>query len=214
MVHEVRRLLAQPPASFDVTLTSPVVRVQARFGKTWGAPGSGFLIQDWPRSVITARHVVALASGAAPDAVVVRGLSGGRWRVLPAVVVAFPQGGVSADDVAIVRLAGDVRSPLRMASLDGPADSVVWGYPMGNEAPRPPYPQNAGVRLDSTELALDSAARVGMSGGPVVVATAEGAQVAVVGIYLGPATNGSGGRAYVFDSDVVRACKDAAKDRP
>ena len=60
-------------------------------------------------------------------------------------------------------------------------------------------------------MTLAERARVGMSGGPVLVAAEAGGPAAVVGIYLGPAED-AGGRAFALASDVVIACKDAAKD--
>ena len=133
--HDPLRLpLEDPPSAAprDVTLSSPILRVQARFGKTWGAPGSGFVIADWPQSVITARHVVALADGAPPTEIVVKGLSNGKWQRLEALVVAFPPGGGEADDVAIVRVSERLSSALRMAKLEGAASAEIRGYPVGN----------------------------------------------------------------------------------
>ncbi len=201
------RPVVETPA--EPLLDGPVVRVHARFGKTWAAPGTGFFIADWLSSVITARHVVALASGAGPSEVMVRVLSGGRWVELEAVAVAFPSGGGAADDVAIVRVNARCTSPLRMATLDAPVASQIWGYPLGNEAPRLPAIVPAQARPGEARIQLDRQGRVGMSGGPVVALVPKEPPVAVVGIYLGPGPKG-GGRAHALAAASIRASMEAA----
>ncbi|MDI1448772.1 serine protease [Polyangium sp. 6x1] len=190
-------------------LDGPVVRIRARFGKTWAASGTGFFIADWLSSIVTARHVVALADGAAPAEVAVRVLSGGRWVELEAVAVAYPSGGGAADDVAIVRVNARCVSALRMATLDASVASQVWGYPLGNEAPRLPLVVPARARPSEGKVVLDRQGRIGMSGGPVVALVGEGPPTAVVGIYLGPAPNG-GGRAQTLAAPSVLASMEAA----
>lgn len=190
-------------------LDGPVVRIRARFGKAWAASGTGFFIADWLSSIVTARHVVALADGAAPAEVLVRVLAGGRWVELEAVAVAYPSGGVAADDVAIVRVNARCTSALRMATLDAPVAGQVWGYPLGNEVPRAPLVVPAKVRPSEGRVLLDRQGRIGMSGGPVVAVVGDGPPTAVVGIYLGPAPNG-GGRAQALAAPSVLASMEAA----
>lgn len=205
-VAQMLRVAAADPA--EPLLDGPVVRVRARFGKTWAASGTGFFIADWLSSIITARHVVAL-DGAAPSEISVRVLSGRRWIELEAVAIAFPSGGPAADDVAIVRVNARCTSALRMATLDAPVAAQVWGYPLGSEAPRPPAIVPAWVRPDASRVVLDRQGRVGMSGGPVVAVVGEGPPSAVVGVYLGPAPSG-GGRAQALAAPSVLACMEAA----
>ncbi|MDC0746183.1 S1 family peptidase [Polyangium mundeleinium] len=207
LVAQKLRVAAVDPA--EPCLDRPVVRVRARFGKTWAASGTGFFIADWLSSIVTARHVVALADGAAPAEVSVRVLAGGRWVELEAVAVAYPSGGVAADDVAIVRVNARCTSELRMATLDASVAGQIWGYPLGNEAPRPPAVVPARARPSEGKVLLDRQGRIGMSGGPVVAVVGEGQPTAVVGIYLGPSPNG-GGRAQTLAAPSVLASMEAA----
>ncbi|WP_170319301.1 S1 family peptidase [Polyangium spumosum] len=209
MSHVAQMLRVAAAEPVEPPLDGPVVRVRARFGKTWAAPGTGFFIADWLSSVVTARHVVGLAGGAAPSEVSVKVLSGGRWIELETVAIAFPSGGVAADDVAVVRVNARCTSALRMATLDAPVAAQIWGYPLGNEAPRPPVVVPARARPADARVLLDRQGRIGMSGGPVVALVGEGPPVAVVGIYLGPGPSG-GGRAQALAAPSVLASMEAA----
>jgi hypothetical protein len=206
-VAQMLRVAAAEP--IEPPLDGPVVRVRARFGKTWAASGSGFFIADWLSSVVTARHVVALADGAAPSEVSVRVLSGRRWVELEAVALAFPAGGSGAEDVAIVRVNARCTSALRMATLDAPVAAQIWGYPLGIEAPRRPVTVAARARPDAARVLVDHQGRIGMSGGPVVAVVGEGPPSTAIGIYLGPAPSG-GGRAQALAAPSVLACMEAA----
>lgn len=199
----------------SLSLSSPIVRVRARFAAGWGAWGSGFLIGEWPSSVITARHVVALSDGKAPTDVVVQGLSGSKWINLGAGVVAFWEGGLEAPDVAIVRVLARIASPLQMGSLAGSTSAEIWGYPLGvgRAAPK----SHAVVATEATNasdwLVLSTQARVGMSGGAVVSLASEGSTAFAIGIYLGPEDGGTA-RAFVLDSSAIKDAKDAAMNLP
>ena len=217
MSFQARRLrpsAAEPP---ELSLSSPVVRVQPRFGKTFGALGSGFLIEDWPSSIITARHVVVMADGRAPSDVLVFGLSGGKWTSIATAVVSFPEGGGEAPDVAIVRVIARIHSPLKLGQFDDSTHAEILGFPLkpaaparSSRSPKTPYSVVATeANRVADEIVLKDQGVVGMSGGPIIASsTGEGPPLAV-GIYLGPRDTG-GGRAFVLASDAVIGAKDAA----
>jgi hypothetical protein len=213
LVPSARRLRPSVATPAEGGLDAPVVRVRARFGRIWATAGTGFIIAEWPSCVITARHVVALADGTPPSEVVVKGVLAGRWVTLEAAVVGFAKGGPPDDDVAIVRLNTRVSSPLRLAQLEAPESAEIWGYPVGNELPRPPLAIRARARFVASRLVLDHQARIGMSGAPVVIVPSEGPPVAAVGIYLGPAQN-AGGRVHAVAGESIFVCKDAAVNCP
>lgn len=206
IVKQLRAALSDGPG---VALSPPVVRVQARFGNTWAAWGTGFFISQWPSSIITARHVVALPQGIAPTDVRVEAFVDGAWSRLEVAAIAFPGRGPAAPDVAIVRIQGTCATTLQAATLDEACTAQIWGYPLA--ASRPPgAPLVVGCRAQpaANQIRLDRAGRPGMSGGPIVAVSAEGYPVAAVGIYLGTATGGA--KAYPLIDDALFASKDAA----
>lgn len=192
-----------------VALDRPVVRIQARFGNTWAAWGSGFFIRQWPSSIITASHVIALPQGIAPSDVRVEAFVEGKWSSLEVSTIAFPSGGMTAPDVAIVRIQGSCPSTLESATLDEPSRVEIWGYPLavGHPAGKPLVvvcrAQPAAGHLD-----MDRPGRPGMSGGPVVAISDTGLPLAAIGIYLG--TSPRGAKAQMLIDDALFACKDAA----
>src|SRR5262245_31765549 len=112
----VKQLRAPSAAASSVAFDPPVVRVQARFGNIWAAWGSGFFIGQWPSSIITARHVVALPQGIAPSDARVEAFIGGSWSRLEVTTISFPAGGSAAPDVAIVRIHGTCTTSLQAAT--------------------------------------------------------------------------------------------------
>jgi len=192
-----------------VTITPPVVRLQARFGNTWAAWGSGFFIGQWPSSIITARHVVALPQGIAPADVRAEAFVNGTWSALDVVAISFPAGGPAAHDVAIVRIQGSCTSSLQAATIDQPCRVEIWGYPLSAGRPAA-SPLVVGCRAQPApaQIKLERPGRPGMSGGPVVAVSDSGSPLAVVGIYLG--TSPSGAKAHPLIDDDLFASKDAA----
>lgn len=192
-----------------MTITPPVVRLQARFGNTWAAWGSGFFIGQWPSSIITARHVVALPQGISPADVRVEAFVGGTWSSLEAVAISFPAGGPAAHDVAIVRIQGSCTSSLKAATIDQPCRVEIWGYPLSVGRPAA-SPLVVGCRAQPSygQIKLERPGRPGMSGGPVVAVSESGSPIAAVGIYLG--TSPSGAKAHALIDDNLFASKDAA----
>lgn len=206
VVKQFRAALAEPP---EVVLTHPVVRIQARFGSTWAAWGSGFLIGQWPSSIITARHVVALPQVVAPADVRVEAHFDGAWSYIDVAAVAYPANGPGSADVAIVRIQAACVSSLQAATMDGPTPAEVWGYPLQVRR-SVTNPLRVGCRAQPVygQITLDRPGQPGMSGGPVV-AVSDGEQPsAVVGIYLGLTSRGA--RAQPLIDDTLFACKDAA----
>lgn len=206
------KLFRAPLASAPgVEISPPIVRIQARFGNTWAAWGSGFFISQWPSSIITARHVVALPQGIAPADIRVEAFVGGSWSCLDAVAVSFPAGGAAARDVAIVRIQGTCPSSLQAATIDKPCRVQIWGYPLS--AGRPiPSPLVVGCRAQpaSNQIKLDKPGRPGMSGGPVIAISDSGSPLAAIGIYLGMSP--AGAKAHpLIDSDLF-ASKDAVRN--
>jgi S1-C subfamily serine protease len=189
--------------------SSSVVRVQARFGNTWAAAGSGFFIGQWPSSVSTARHVVALPQGIAPTDVKVEAFVAGRWTRFDVTTIAFPPVSSVADDVAIVRIHGTCTSSLQAATMDGPCRVEIWGYPLaaGRSSGAPSVVASRASPMPAF-IRLDRPGRPGMSGGPVVAISESGQPIAAVGIYLG--TSRIGAKAHVLIADSVFASKDAA----
>lgn len=190
-------------------MASPVVRIQARFGATWAAWGSGFFIGQWPSSIITARHVVSLPQGIAPSDVRVEAFVDGIWSRFEVTAVAFPSGGTAAPDVAIVRIHGTCTSALEAATMDGPGRVEIWGYPLVVGRPSA-SPLVVGCRAQPSygSLKLERPGRPGMSGGPVVAISEKGSPLAAVGIYLG--TSPKGAKANILIDDALFASKDAA----
>jgi S1-C subfamily serine protease len=205
----VKQLHAPVANAPSVTLSSPVVRIQARFGSTWAAWGSGFFIGQWPSSIITARHVVTLPQGIAPNDVRVEAFINGVWSRIDVATIAFPACGPSSPDVAIVRIQGTCTSTLEAAKMDGPARVEIWGYPLAAGRPAA-LPLVVGCRAQPANgaIKLERPGRPGMSGGPVVAISDTGAPLAVVGIYLG--TLPSGAKANILVDDALFASKDAA----
>lgn len=207
----VVKVLRSASASADsVAFEPPVVRVQARFGNTWAAWGSGFFIGQWPSSIITARHVVALPQGIAPSDVKAEAFIGGVWSKLEVVAIAFPEGGNAAPDVAIVRIQGTCTTGLQAATMDGPCRVEIWGYPLGVGRSTSGLPAVVGTRAfpGAGQLRIERPGRPGMSGGPVVAVSDAGSPLAAVGIYLGTSPNGA--KARVLIDDFLFAAKDAA----
>ncbi|MBK9258843.1 MAG: trypsin-like peptidase domain-containing protein [Polyangiaceae bacterium] len=207
----VVKVLRSPSASADsVAFEPPVVRVQARFGNTWAAWGSGFFIGQWPSSIITARHVVALPQGIAPSDVKAEAFICGVWTKLEVVAIAFPEGGNAAPDVAIVRIQGTCTTGLQAATMDGPCRVEIWGYPLGVGRTTSGLPAVVGTRAfpGAGQLRIERPGRAGMSGGPVVAVSDAGSPLAAVGIYLGTSPNGA--KARVLIDDFLFAAKDAA----
>lgn len=204
------KLLRTPASEAPcVVVTPPVVRIQARFGNTWAAWGSGFFISQWPSSIITVRHVVALPQGIAPKDVRVEAFVGGTWSCLDVVAVSFPAGGPAARDVAIVRIQGTCPSSLQAATIDQPCRVQIWGYPLSAGRPAA-SPLIVGCRAQpaSGRIKLERPGRPGMSGGPVIAVSESGTPVAAIGIYLG--TSPAGAKAHPLIDDDLFACKDAA----
>lgn len=201
----------RPPAAdaCAVCLASPVVRIQARFGNTWAAWGSGFFIGQWPSSIITARHVVALPQGIAPSDVRVEAFIDKAWSRLDVATIAFPSGGLAAPDVAIVRIQGTCTTTLESATMESSCRVEIWGYPLSVARPSG-IPVVVGCRAQPgpSSLQLDRPGRPGMSGGPVVAVSDRGQPLAAVGIYLG--TSLKGAKAHILIDDSLFACKDAA----
>jgi hypothetical protein len=191
IVKLLRANLAEGPR---MTITPPVVRLQARFSNTWAAWGSGFFIGQWPSSIITARHVVALPQGISPADVRVEAFVGGTWSSLEAVAISFPAGGPAAHDVAIVRIQGSCTSSLKAATIDQPCRVEIWGYPLSAGRPAA-SPLVVGCRAQP-------------SYGQIVAVSESGAPIAAVGIYLG--TSPSGAKAHALIDDNLFASKDAA----
>lgn len=205
----VKQLRAPLPSGPCVAMSPPVVRVQARFGNTWAAWGSGFFIGQWPSSIITARHVVALPQGIAPNDVRVEAFVDGNWSRLEVTTIALPAGGPAAPDVAIVRIQGTCTTTLEAATMDGPCRVEIWGYPVAVGRPAG-SPLVVGCRAQPAagQLRLERPGRPGMSGGPVVALSDAGAPLAAVGIYLG--TSPRGAKAHILIDDTLFASKDAA----
>lgn len=206
IVKLLRTPLADAPC---VAIVPPVVRLQARFGNTWAAWGSGFFIGQWPSSIITARHVVALPQGISPSDVRVEAFVGGTWSNLEVVAISFPSGGPAARDVAIVRIQGTCTSTLQAATMDQPCRVEIWGYPLSAGRPAP-VPLVVGCRAEPApgQIKLERPGRPGMSGGPVVAVSESGKPLAAVGIYLG--TSPAGAKAHALIDDDLFASKDAA----
>jgi S1-C subfamily serine protease len=205
----VKQFCAPSASASAVALEPPVVRVQARFGNTWAAWGSGFFIGQWPSSIITARHVVGLPQGIAPADVRVEAFIEGRWVQLEVTTIAFPAGGNAAPDVAIVRIQGTCTTSLQAATMDGPCRVEIWGYPLGVSRPAgSPVLMGARAQPGSGHIKLDRAGRPGMSGGAVVAVSDAGKPLAAVGIYLG--TSSTGAKAQILIDDCLFASKDAA----
>jgi S1-C subfamily serine protease len=190
-------------------MAPPVVRIQARFGNTWAAWGSGFFIGQWPSSIITARHVLALPQGIAPSDVRVEAFIDGSWSRFDVTTIAFPSGGYAAADVAIVRIHGTCTNTLKAATMDGASRVEIWGYPLVVGRPAG-SPLVVGCRAQpaANQLKLDRPGRPGMSGGPVVAISEAGHPVAAVGIYLG--TTPFAAKAHILIDDDLFASKDAA----
>lgn len=208
VVKQFRAPLEDPPS---VVLTHPVLRIQARFGNKWAAWGSGFIIGQWPSSVITARHVVALPQGASPSDVRIDAYLDGTWSTLEAAGIAYPANGPGSSDVAIVRIQGTCLSSLQAATLDGSTRSEIWGYPLQVRR-SVTAPLRVGCRAQpfSGQIRLDRPGQPGMSGGPIVALTDDGLPLAVVGIYHGMSPQGI--KAHPLIDDTLFACKDAAMD--
>jgi len=204
----VKVLHSPSNGAIPIAVESTVVRVQARFGNVWAAWGSGFFIGQWPSSIITARHVVALPQGVAPKDVNVEAFIGGAWVRLDVTAIAFPEGG-AAPDIAIVRIQGTCTTGLQAATMDEPCRVEIWGYPLGIRHPAG-VPVAVGTRAQprGRRLRLENPGRPGMSGGPVVAISDVGVPLAAVGIYLGTSPNGAA--AHVLIDDALFAAKDAA----
>ncbi len=205
----VKQLRAPTTNSPSVRMAMPVVRIQARFGNTWAAWGSGFVIRQWPSSIITARHVVALPQGIAPGDVRVEAFLDGIWSRFEVTTIAFPSGGTAIPDVAIVRIHGTCTSTLEAATMDEPSRVQIWGYPLAVGRPSA-SPLVVGCRAQPVNgtLKLERSGRPGMSGGPVVAISNTGSPLAAVGIYLGTSPNGA--KANLLIDDALFASKDAA----
>jgi S1-C subfamily serine protease len=192
-----------------VAMSPPVVRIQARFGNRWAAWGSGFFIGQWPSSIITARHVVALPQGIAPSDVRVEAFVEGNWSSFDATSIAFPSGGPAAADVAIVRIQGSCTTTLEAATMEEPCRVEIWGYPLARGYPvGSPLVVGCRAQPAAGQIRLDRPGRPGMSGGPVVAISDAGKLLAAVGIYLG--TSPTGTRAHALIDDTLFASKDAA----
>jgi len=205
----VKQLRAPVLDGPSVAMSPPVVRIQARFGNTWAAWGSGFFIGQWPSSIITARHVVALPQGIAPNDVRVEAFVEGQWSRFDVNTIAFPGGGPAAPDVAIVRIQGTCTATLAAATMDGPCRVEIWGYPLSVGRPAS-SPLVVGCRAQPVagQIRLERPGRPGMSGGPVVAVSDTGTPLAAVGIYLG--TGPAGTKAHVLIDDDLFACKETA----
>jgi hypothetical protein len=135
--------------------------------------GSGFVIADWPRCVLTARHVVMKPEAAEPARVGVQ-LSApradGTLTVVAATACAYPSDGDA--DLAVLWLPADCGTPGFGVVDPHPADgaefdAVISGYPLGLDTL---VSQPRRVRRDGTWLQyLDGAALAGVSGGAVLV---------------------------------------------
>jgi S1-C subfamily serine protease len=205
----VKQLRAPTENAPCVTMVLPVVRIQARVGNTWAAWGSGFFIDQWPSSIITARHVVALPQGIGPSDVRVEAFIDGIWSRIDVTTIAFPSVGTAAPDVAIVRIQGTCTTALKAATMDGPCPVEIWGYPLAVRRPAA-SPLVVGCRAQPAagHIKLERPGRPGMSGGPVVAISEAGKPLAAVGIYLGTSPNGA--KAHILIDDALFASKDAA----
>lgn len=205
----VKQLRTPLSSGSSVAMSPPVVRIQARFGNTWAAWGSGFFIGQWPSSIITARHVVALPQGNAPSDARVEAFVDGMWSRLEVTAIAFPASGPAAADVAIVRIQGTCTTTLEAAILDAPCRVEIWGYPLAVGRPAgSPLVVGCRAQPSAGKIQLERPGRPGMSGGPVVALSDAGNPLAAVGIYLG--TSPKGAKAHVLIDDTLFACKDAA----
>ena len=206
VVKQLRTPSTNAPA---VSLSSPVVRVQARFGNTWAAWGSGFFIGQWPSSIITARHVVALPQGVTPSDLRVEAFVNGSWSCFEASAIAFPSGGIAAPDLAIVRIQGTCATSLEMATMDAPCRVQVWGYPLTSGRPSgKPSIVDCRAKPADKFIELARAGQPGMSGGPVVAISEAGQPLAAVGVYLG--TSPKGPKAHILNDNALFESKDAA----
>lgn len=209
MTPVVKQLRSPTSIAACATMALPVVRLQARFGNIWAAWGSGFFIDQWPSSIITARHVVSLPQGIAPNDVRVEAFVDGVWSRIEVTTLAFPSMKSASPDVAIVRIHGTCTSTLAAATMDGPTRVEIWGYPLVVGRP-PAAPTVVGCRaqIASGSLKLERPGRPGMSGGPVVAISETGSPLAAVGIYVGMSPYGA--KANLLIDDALFASKDAA----
>jgi S1-C subfamily serine protease len=206
VVKQLRTPSTNAPA---VTLPSPVVRIQARFGNTWAAWGSGFFIGQWPSSIITARHVVVLPQGVAPSDLRVEAFVNGSWSRIEATAIAFPPGGIAAPDLAIVRIQGTYATNLEIATMDAPCRVQVWGYPLTPGRPSgTPSVVDCRAKPANKFIELARTGQPGMSGGPVVAISETGQPLAAIGVYIG--TSPKGPKAHILIDDALFASKEAA----
>src|SRR5690349_9200451 len=90
----------RPPRSAPI---NPVVHVRALFAGGVEQRGSGFVILQWPASIITARHVVMRPDGEAPLEVRVTASLHGHTIEMDAARVAYDDDDAGAD-VAVARM--------------------------------------------------------------------------------------------------------------
>ncbi len=196
---------------FDLTgigALIPVLRVRLVFetGSAVGfQEGSGFFLDVWTASIVTASHVISVPDGAHALRVELQvfGENGnvlGRGRSM-----AYPDGAFGRSDVGAVRL--PMARPLQTFGMStapapvGAFDAMIWGRANGALQHVP-----VSVTAENGLLAYRpaDAGEGGMSGGPLRVGNR------VVGIHLGQVRGMAGNGAAPADDDLLTKLSEAA----
>lgn len=184
-VHPGRALVPPPPQPiFSVVRLTPVINGVAR------GSGTGFWVDGWSSTLITARHVIEGA-----HAIRVRARGPGGIFDFDAVSIAYPE---APDDFAVVCVAGaaEVVRRFRLGTPTGSHDVRVIGYPATVDVRKSgALSFESQAKLTAPWLELEDEGLSGMSGGPVV------SQNQVIGVYVGPRDVGG---AFAFATDANR----------
>ena len=197
--------------TFDLTTVGtldPVLLVRLVFqvGHAIGSTeGSGFFLDVWQSSLVTAAHVVAVPDGAVPLRVELQVFGQGGSVTGHAGAIAYPDIATGRTDVAVVRLPM-ARPDQRLDMSTGPVplgsfDATVFGRANG-ALQRVPVSVNAQGGLLSYRPS--DAGQGGMSGGPLRTANA------VVGIHLGQAPGMASNGATPISDTLLGQLLDAA----